>query len=77
MFRAARGHDDAAETVRLERARYLPRGFPKKFGVLEGLAGDDNIRAFRRDFPPVVGIAQDEIDVRAGSKIDADILPWR
>ena len=77
MLRSTRGYDDATETAGIERARDLPRGFPKKFGVLEGLAGDDNVRAFRRDFLPVVGIAQDEIDVRSGGKIDAYIFPRR
>src|SRR6478752_244241 len=33
----ARGDDDAAEAVRFQRPRNLPRCFPEKFGVFEGL----------------------------------------
>ena len=45
--------------------------------MLEGLARDDDIGAFGRNFPPIVRIAQDDIDVVACGKIDSDIFPRR
>ena len=45
--------------------------------MLEGLAGDNDIGAFRRQFPPIVWIAQDNIDVIPGGEIDPDITPRR
>src|SRR4051794_13031380 len=77
MLRSTRWDDDATETIRPERPGNLPRGFPKKFGVLEGLARHDDARASRRDFPPIVWICQDDIDVRSGREIDPDIFPRR
>src|SRR4051794_380318 len=77
MLRPARWRNDATEATRLERACDLPGGFPEVFRVLEGLAGDDYVRAFWLNFLPVVWIGQDNVDVRSSRQIYADIFPRR
>src|SRR5438067_4183523 len=77
MLRSARWHDDATQAVWLQRSRDLTHRLPEKFCVLEGLASDDDIRAFGSDFLPVVWIAQDDIDIVPRSEIDADVFPGR
>jgi hypothetical protein len=41
----------------------------------KGLPGHNDVGAFGRNFPPVVGVAQDDIDVVARREIDSDIFP--
>lgn len=77
MLGPARGYDDATDRVDAQSARDLAHRFPKKFRVLEGLSGDDDVRAFRCEFAPVVRIRQHDIDIVTGSEIDADIFPRR
>src|SRR5205823_13351732 len=77
MLRSARRNNDADKPVLLQRARDLAHRFPEEFGVLEGLAGDNDIGAFGSDLPPVVRIAQDDIDIVPRSEIDADVFPGR
>src|SRR4051812_23651283 len=77
MLGPARRNDDAAKAVSLQSPRNLPRGIPKKFGVFESLAGDDHVRAVRRDLPPIVRIVQHDVHVRSRREIEADIFPRR
>ena len=44
--------------------------------MLKGLPGNKNINAFRLKLAPMVRIAQNEIDILARRKIDADVAPW-
>lgn len=77
MFRSARWNKDAADRVDPQSARDLAHRFPKKFGVLEGLPGHDDVRAIRREFLPIVRIGQHDIDIVPEREIDADVTPWR
>src|SRR4051812_23742354 len=58
MLGPARRNDDAAKAVSLQSPRNLPRGIPKKFGVFESLAGDDHVRAVRRDLQKNFGLSK-------------------
>src|SRR5213595_624750 len=77
MLRSARWHDDATQAVWPQRSCDLTHRLPEKFCVLEGLASDDDIRAFGSDFLPVVRIAHDDIDIVPRGEIDPDIFPGR
>ena len=74
---ARRRRDDAAESARFQNARDLEDGFPKKFGVFEGLTRDQHVHTFRFELAPVIRIAQDEVHIFAGLEIGADVTPRR
>src|SRR5690242_284097 len=45
--------------------------------MLEGLAGNNDIRTRGLDFPPAIRVAQDKIDILTGSHVDSQITPGR
>ena len=77
MFGSARWDNDATEAVGFESARDLSHRFPEKLSVLECLSRHDHIRAVRRQFSPVVGISEDDVDIWSGGEIDSYVFPRR
>src|SRR2546423_9694299 len=77
MLRSARWDDDATQAARFQGARDLAHRLPKKFRVLESLAGDNHVHTFGGNLPPVVRIVQNHIDIRTGGEIDPDVFPRR
>ena len=65
MFRSTRGRDDAAQPARFQDARDLAHRLPEKFRVLKRLTRDQHIGALALQFAPVIGVLQNDIDVRA------------
>src|SRR6266850_1973484 len=71
------GGNDAAQTVWLQDACDLEDRFPKKFRVLKGLPGDEDVDAFCFQLTPMIGVTQNQIDILARREIDPDVVPGR
>ena len=74
-LRSCGRRDDAAEAARFERVFHLAHRQPEELRVLKSLAGYDDVGAPVFDFPPAVGLAQDDVDILARGHVDAEIAP--
>lgn len=77
MLGSTRGRDDATEALRLKNQGDFAHRLPKEFNVLESLAGNDHIDTGRVELLPVVGIAQNQIDIFSRRQIDTGVSPGR
>ena len=69
----ARRRDNAADAARLKNASNLKDRFPKELRMFEGLTRDEHVNTLRLQFAPMIGLAQDQVDILPRGEVDANI----